>query len=70
VEVDARTDGAELTILVRSGEITIGELAGIINSCGGTIRTVRVEEPSLEDVFVAMTGDQAPTEGEYATATA
>lgn len=70
VELDRRADNVVLTIFVRRGPIAVGELAQIINGCGGTIRTVRVEEPSLEDVFVALTGDRARTEEPYGAAIA
>ncbi|MFW5884259.1 MAG: ATP-binding cassette domain-containing protein [Spirochaetota bacterium] len=70
VELERRADAVALTILVRRGPIAVGELAQIINACGGTIRTVRVEEPSLEDVFVALTGDRARTEEPYGAASA
>jgi ABC-2 type transport system ATP-binding protein len=57
VEAQQRSDGAAVTIKVRRTDVTVAGLAGIINGRGGTIRSVRVEEPSLEDVFVAVTGD-------------
>ncbi|MFP4113422.1 MAG: ATP-binding cassette domain-containing protein [Spirochaetota bacterium] len=70
VVMNAHSGGIDITILVRTGEVAIGELAGVISSCGGTIRTVRVDEPSLEDVFVAMTGDTVDAEESYASASA
>lgn len=50
-------DGYRLTIKVRGADVLVGELGGVINECGGMIRTVKVDEPSLEDVFIAMTGE-------------
>ncbi len=47
-----------VTIMVRNGEIAVGELAGMVNEYGAMITTVRVEEPSLEDVFIEMTGER------------
>ncbi len=58
VDAQKRSDGAAVTIKVCRTDVTVAGLAVIINSRGGTIRSVRVEEPSLEDVFVAVTGDQ------------
>jgi ABC-2 type transport system ATP-binding protein len=62
VEIERDAEGVRLTILVSRGDVPVGRLAGIINDAGGMIRTVRVEEPSLEDVFVAMTGDRVSEE--------
>ena len=77
-ELAARAMGKEAALFVPSGtmgnvlavmaqaesgsEILVGELGQLINRCGGMIHTVRVDEPSLEDVFVAMTGETAPEE--------
>lgn len=57
VESEKRNGGAALTIHVRIGDVPVGDLARVVNECGGSIRTIRLDEPSLEDVFVAMTGD-------------
>ena len=64
VDAHERSDGTAVTIGVRRTDVTVAALAGIISACGGTVRTVSVEEPSLEDVFVAMTGDQVETSHE------
>ncbi|TVQ28662.1 MAG: ABC transporter ATP-binding protein [Spirochaetaceae bacterium] len=55
---EERDGQMHVTIMVRSGEIAIGELAGMVNEYGAMITTVRVEEPSLEDVFIEMTGER------------
>jgi ABC-2 type transport system ATP-binding protein len=62
IEIENRGDEIHLTILVRTGEIPVGRLAGVVNDCGATIRTVQVDEPSLEDVFITMTGEPVDTE--------
>ncbi len=64
IELEPDRESVRLTIMVRSGDVTIGRLASIALECGATIRTVQVDEPSLEDVFVAFTGDRAELEGE------
>jgi len=55
---DRREDLDHLTITVRDGEILVGDLGQLVNGCGGTIRTVSVDEPTLEDVFIAHTGER------------
>jgi ABC-2 type transport system ATP-binding protein len=55
---DRRNGLAKLTIKVRGREILVGELGQIVNDCGGMIRTVSVDEPTLEDVFIAHTGER------------
>ena len=62
IELETSRDGVRLTIMVRGADVTIGKLATIAGECGASIRTVQVDEPSLEDVFVAYTGDSAEFE--------
>ncbi len=62
VEAEKRNGLTHLTIMVSKTDVPVGRLAGIINESGGMVQTVRVEEPSLEDVFVAMTGGRVNKE--------
>jgi ABC-2 type transport system ATP-binding protein len=65
---DLQTDGrgrlVRLTITVRGREVLVGDLGRIVSECGGMIRTVTVDEPSLEDVFIAHTGANLDGAGE------
>jgi ABC-2 type transport system ATP-binding protein len=67
---EQRGDGYLVTIKVRGPEIPVGRLATIVNGCGGTIHTVRAEEPSLEDVFIALTGEPIEEEADVEPALA
>lgn len=62
IEATAHGESVALTIMVADGEIPVGRLASVLNDAGCVIQTIRVEEPSLEDVFVAMTGDRITEE--------
>jgi ABC-2 type transport system ATP-binding protein len=62
LEVEERKGRVRVAVMVRNGDIPVGRLAGIVNDGGGSVHSVRVEEPSLEDVFVAMTGDRVVEE--------
>ena len=62
LDAEKRGSGYLVTIKVRGRDVPVGELGTIVNRCGGAIHTVRVEEPSLEDVFIAMTGERIEEE--------
>jgi ABC-2 type transport system ATP-binding protein len=54
VETDLRADGA-LRFTYRSGQHSIEELLDRVRAAGVSIRDLAVQEPDLEDVFVALT---------------
>jgi ABC-2 type transport system ATP-binding protein len=54
MQTQMRSDGA-LAITYRSGEISFEQLLDRVKSAGIRIRDLAVQEPDLEDVFVALT---------------
>jgi ABC-2 type transport system ATP-binding protein len=61
---DHRDGLTNITIKVRGQDILVGDLGRLVTDCGGMIRTVTVDDPSLEDVFIAHTGDRLETSNE------
>ncbi len=48
--------GAEVTLTLERGERRIAEIVTLAQTCGTTVESVRLREPSLEDVFLHFTG--------------
>ncbi len=59
-KVDAR-DG-ELTISVKNGAESIGDVAVALNQSGVNIREITLRTPTLDDVFLQVTGERMPGE--------
>ncbi|MBY0447774.1 MAG: ABC transporter ATP-binding protein [Hyphomonadaceae bacterium] len=57
VEAEVRADGA-LRFTYRSGQHSIEEMLDRVRAAGVSIRDLAVQEPDLEDVFVALTTRQ------------
>jgi len=56
VEASVRKNGA-LALTYRSGSVTVEEILDRVRAAGVSIKDLSIEEPDLEDVFVAMTKD-------------
>ena len=58
--VEAR--GMELTISVSNGAELIGDVAIALNQSGVNVRQIMLRTPSLDDVFLQVTGERMPIE--------
>jgi ABC-2 type transport system ATP-binding protein len=56
LEATIRKNGA-LALTYRSGSVTVEEILDRVRAAGVAIKDLSIEEPDLEDVFVAMTSD-------------
>ena len=59
-EVDAR--GNELTISVKNGAELISNVAVALNQSGVNVREITLRTPTLDDVFLQVTGERMPTD--------
>jgi ABC-2 type transport system ATP-binding protein len=59
-QVDTR--GAELIISVNNGAESIGNVAIALNQSGVTIREITLRTPTLDDVFLQVTGQRMQIE--------
>jgi ABC-2 type transport system ATP-binding protein len=48
--------GDELTIRVRAGDAAIGPVAVALHGCGVPVRALTLRTPTLDDVFLELTG--------------
>jgi ABC-2 type transport system ATP-binding protein len=49
-------DGEALVLQAENANAAMGEIVGAINAAGGQIKSIRVDEPNLEAVFLHLTG--------------
>ncbi len=52
----ASARGQVLTVLVNNAQERLGEILVALQSTGSKVRTVRIQEPNLESVFLSLTG--------------
>ena len=48
--------GSELTISATDGSTTLSPVAVALNGCGVTVKELTLRTPTLDDVFLALTG--------------
>ena len=48
--------GSELTISASDGSTTLSPVAVALNGCGVTVKELTLRTPTLDDVFLALTG--------------
>lgn len=58
IEIAQAEGVVHLTIKEQESEVTVAALGQAIATCGATISSLSAEEPTLEDVFVTMTGNR------------
>jgi ABC-2 type transport system ATP-binding protein len=51
-----RSDGDTITIRATHGDEAIGEVAVVLHDCGIAIRSLTLRTPTLDDVFLSLTG--------------
>jgi ABC-2 type transport system ATP-binding protein len=70
--IDGRVGGADGLVEVRTADPTraLHQLTGWALEHGTVLQSLDVSRPSLEDVYLALTGDQAPAEGAEPAASA
>jgi ABC-2 type transport system ATP-binding protein len=56
--------GDELTIRVRDGSAALSPVAIALDGCGVTVRDLTLRTPTLDDVFLELTGGHIQEEGE------
>ncbi|MGH2994094.1 MAG: ATP-binding cassette domain-containing protein [Solirubrobacterales bacterium] len=61
--VDVHAD--ELTILVADGSSALSPVAVALDGCGVTVRSLTLRTPTLDDVFLELTGGHIQADGEW-----
>ena len=62
--------GQELTIATADGSALIADVAVALKENGTTVRSLTLRTPTLDDVFLALTGRSLREEGQSRTETA
>ncbi|MGB0113378.1 MAG: ATP-binding cassette domain-containing protein, partial [Ilumatobacteraceae bacterium] len=60
---DVQTHGAELSVATPNGSRHIAEVAVALNGCGVTVRSLTLRTPTLDDVFLQVTGTHLAGDG-------
>ena len=60
----AEARGSELVVTTANGAATIGPVAVALNGCGVPVRDLTLRTPTLDDVFLELTGSHIRTDDE------
>jgi len=54
----AEVHGSELSVAVMDGSASISAIAVALNNCGVTVKELTLRTPTLDDVFLELTGER------------